>query len=94
MSIKEIKEMKRFPRKIEEVTFEDRAKIIIKRIEGKTRTGNKKRSYKGQVEFIYSNKQTYTWQETTRRLKDIIAKSALYFESRNNQMKMREQRGQ
>ena len=87
MTLKQIREMKRFPKGKNIVSVKDKAELLIFREEHKTKTGRKSFMYTGRTIFVYENGKTYEIDVKGKGLQKVIEKSLIKFEQRNKQMK-------
>ena len=94
MKIEDIRNMTRFPNKVNMLEYKDRAKIILEKKVFKEDqiTGRKTFEYFATIEFTYPKNDPIK-RETFLRdksLKKLLKRSLISFDQRNNQMISRE----
>lgn len=94
MKIEDIRNMKRFPNKVNIVEYKDRAKIILERklLKQDKVTGRKTFEYFATIEFTYPKDNPIQREIFLRNksLKKLLKSALINFDQRNNQMISRE----
>lgn len=94
MKIEDIRNMKRFPNKVNIVEYKDRAKLILEKklLKEDQITGKKTFEYFATIEFTYPKDNPIPREIFLRNksLKKLLESALIKFDQRNNQMISRE----